>query len=216
MKIVILALMCYLVGCINPAYIIGRVKGFDIRNFGSLNAGASNVAINVGKRAAAFTAVFDMMKAFFCYKFAIELFPEIPYIGVICAVCCIIGHIYPLFMGFHGGKGFACLWGMIFAFDVRVAISMIIVLAILAFAVRYLCVITTLTSLSFPVIYCLMTKDVVGTLTLFWIGAIIIGKHFPNFKRIRLGTEARMSSLWNREEEEERIRKNLEKLTDEG
>lgn len=49
MKIALLAAICYLIGCINPAYIIGKAKGFDIRQKGSFNAGASNVVINVGK-----------------------------------------------------------------------------------------------------------------------------------------------------------------------
>ena len=62
MKIALLAAICYLIGCINPAYIIGKAKGFDIRQKGSLNAGASNVVINVGKRAGVFTALFDILK----------------------------------------------------------------------------------------------------------------------------------------------------------
>ena len=66
MKVVLLALICYLIGCINPAYIIGKIKGFDIRSKGSMNAGASNVVINVGKRAGVATALFDILKAFFC------------------------------------------------------------------------------------------------------------------------------------------------------
>ena len=79
MKIALLIVFCYLVGCLNPAYFLGKIKGFDIRERGSLNAGASNVAINIGKAAAAFTAVFDILKAFICFRLGAYNRTYLPY-----------------------------------------------------------------------------------------------------------------------------------------
>ena len=109
MKMVFFSIISYLIGCINPAYLIGLKKGYDIRERGSLNAGASNVLINVGKRAGAFTALFDIFKSFFCYKMAEAFLPEITFAGMFCASLCVFGHIFPVFLKFRGGKGFASL-----------------------------------------------------------------------------------------------------------
>lgn len=211
MKIVIFAIISYLIGCINPAYLIGVKKGYDIRERGSLNAGASNVLINVGKRAGAFTALFDIFKSFFCYKTAEFLFPEITFAGMLCACLCVLGHIYPIFLKFRGGKGFASLGGLILGFNFKVALIMLLCAIVVVLVTDYLCIVTTLTSASIPIIYFCVTGDAVGASIVFCIGLIIISKHFYNFKRIKKGTEARFSGIWNREKEEERIRQNLQK-----
>ena len=122
MKVVLLALICYLIGCINPAYIIGKIKGFDIRQKGSMNAGASNVVINVGKRAGVATALFDILKAFFCVKMSGVLLGDMPTAVVFCSVCCVLGHIFPFYLKFKGGKGFASLGGLVLGFNFKVFI----------------------------------------------------------------------------------------------
>ena len=212
MKIALLAAICYLIGCINPAYIIGKAKGFDIRQKGSFNAGASNVVINVGKRAGVFTAIFDILKAFFCVKMSGILLGDMPTAVVFCSVCCVLGHIFPFYLKFKGGKGFASLGGLVLGFNYKVFLIMLACAILLVLAINYLCIITTLTCLSFPVIYVAMTGDYIGAVLILGLGAIIIFKHFPNFKRIKNGTEARFSGIWHRDEEEERIRQNQAKL----
>lgn len=212
MKVALLAAICYLIGCINPAYLIGKAKGFDIRSRGSLNAGASNVVINVGKRAGVFTAIFDILKAFFCVKMSGILLGDMQTAVVFCSVCCVLGHIFPFYLKFKGGKGFASLGGLVLGFNYKVFLIMLACAILLVLAINYLCIITTLTCLSFPVIYAVMTGDYVGGLILLGLGLIIISKHIPNFKRIKQGTEARFSGMWHRDEEEERIRQNTAKL----
>ncbi|MBR5066844.1 MAG: glycerol-3-phosphate acyltransferase [Lachnospiraceae bacterium] len=215
MKVVLLALICYLIGCINPAYIIGKIKGFDIRSKGSMNAGASNVVINVGKRAGVATALFDIFKAFFCVKMSGVLLGDMPTAVVFCSVCCVLGHIFPFYLKFKGGKGFASLGGLVLGFNFKVFFLMLACAILLVLAIDYLCIITTLTCVSFPVTYGTMTGDYIGGLILLGLGLIIISKHIPNFKRIKLGTEARFSGMWHRDEEEERIRQNLAKQGEE-
>lgn len=212
MKVALLAAICYLIGCINPAYLIGKAKGFDIRSRGSFNAGASNVVINVGKRAGVFTAIFDILKAFFCVKMSGILLGDMPTAVVFCSVCCVLGHIFPFYLKFKGGKGFASLGGLVLGFNYKVFLIMLACAILLVLAINYLCIITTLTCLSFPIIYAAMTGDIVGALIILGLGLIIISKHIPNFKRIKNGTEARFSGIWHREEEEERIRQNTAKL----
>lgn len=212
MKVALVALLCYLIGCINPAFIIGKAKGFDIRKQGSFNAGASNVVINVGKKAGVITALLDIFKSFFCVKLCGWIFPGMPTVVVFCSVFCVIGHIFPVFLKFKGGKGFASLGGLVLGFNPLVFIIMLASAFLIVLVIQYLCLITTLTCLSFPIIYLVMTHDYIGAVILFLLGLIIISKHIPNFKRIKEGTEARFSGMWNREKEEARIRENLAKL----
>jgi len=214
MKLTLVAILCYFIGCINPAYLIGKMKGFDIRDRGSFNAGASNVVINVGKKAGVFTALFDIFKSFLCFRLASRMFPLVPFAAVFCSFFCVLGHVFPVFLKFRGGKGFACLGGIILGFNYKVFLFLLVLAVIIVLTSNYLCIVTSFVSMAFPIIYAFLTKDFTGMVILLFMGSVITAKHIPNFKRIRTGTEARFSGLWNREKEEERIRLNSQKLND--
>ena len=96
--------MGYLIGCISPSYLIGRKKGYDVRTSGSCNAGASNTVIMAGKAAGIFVALFDILKATAACKLGAVLLPELEYAWQITGVSCVIGHMFPVFLGFRGGK----------------------------------------------------------------------------------------------------------------
>ena len=124
LSVILCALLGYLLGCINPAYLIARARGFDIRSRGSGNAGASNAVITMGKAAGVFSAIIDIFKAWLAVCLATRYFTAlsvggIPVAGEIAGVACILGHMFPFFMAFRGGKGFACMAGMILYMDWR-------------------------------------------------------------------------------------------------
>lgn len=112
---VICAVMGYLIGCLNAGYIVGRLHGRDIRRAGSHNAGATNTLIVVGLRAGLFVAAFDILKAVVAVSLARALFGPVEFAGELAGACCVLGHAYPFWMGFHGGKGFASYLGLILA-----------------------------------------------------------------------------------------------------
>ena len=111
MEFIVCGIMGYLFGNINPAYIISKRRGFDIRSKGSHNAGASNMVIVVGKKAGAITAILDIAKAYLSATFAAILFPSYRIAKEIAALFCILGHIFPVAIKFKGGKGLACIAG---------------------------------------------------------------------------------------------------------
>lgn len=213
MRLFILSLISYLIGCINPAFLIGKKHGIDIRTVGSHNAGMSNAIIAFGKWAGIATGIFDIMKSFLCFKYAQYAIPEIACAGMVCGCCCLLGHIFPFCLKFHGGKGFASLSGIILAFNVKVFLMMLIVAIVIAVTAQYLCIVTTYAAASFPIIYGFSTHDVIGAVLIGAIGVIIICKHIENFKRIPKGMECRLSGIFNREKEEERIRINTERYS---
>lgn len=208
MKIALLVICCYLVGCINPAYIMAKIRGFDIRNSGSENAGTANAVITMGTKAGIITAVLDILKSFGCYKVAMMIFPAYPFIGALASMFCILGHVFPVFMKFKGGKGFASFGGLILAFNYKWFLLLLTCAVILLVIIDYICIVISMVCIAFPVIYGISTKDLIGTIIVAAIGLFIIFKHYPNFVRMKHGVEARFSGLFDREKEESRIREN--------
>ena len=197
--------MGYLIGCISPAYLIGRKKGYDVRTSGSCNAGASNTIIMAGKAAGIFVALFDIAKAAAACRLGAALLPELEYAGQIAGVACVIGHMFPVFLGFRGGKGFACLGGIVLAHSVRVFLLMLAIAVLIGLASNYIAVSTVSMAAIWPVYY--------GATTGNWAGAAILAipfvpvfiKHMENFRRISRGEELRLSYLWKKDTELERI-----------
>ena len=103
MGYLVCALIGYLIGTINPSYIYGKIRGFDIRRRGSGNAGASNATTVLGKKVGVVCALCDILKAVLAYKLVQMLFPALPIAGMLSGIACVAGHIFPFWMGFKGG-----------------------------------------------------------------------------------------------------------------
>ena len=198
MQIILCAVMGYLIGNINPAYILSRLKGFDIRERGSGNAGASNVTLVMGKKAGIFTALFDISKAFVASVIAVSLFPALRYAKILSGVSCIMGHIFPFLMKFHGGKGLACLGGVVLAFNPVVFLLLLLAEVVIALVSDYISVVAPSGTVIFTLVYALLTKDITGTVMLALTSVVILCKHIENFRRICNGTETHISFLWKK------------------
>lgn len=107
----------YLLGCISPAAWLSKRNHVDLGRVGTKNLGATNTALILGKKAGIFVALFDILKAWFAYKLARRLFPILEISGFLASVGAILGHCFPIFMRFHGGKGLASFGGLILAYD---------------------------------------------------------------------------------------------------
>ena len=211
MSVVLCGTMGYLIGMVNPAYLFGRAKGFDIRKRGSGNAGATNVTLVMGKAYGLLCALLDIIKSFAAYKVAKMLFPMMTFAGVLAGCACVLGHIFPAWMGFSGGKGLACLAGLVLAYDTAVFLLMLAAEIVLALAVNYICVMPLTACVAFPVIYVIQTGNIVGMLLLVTLIPVVYYKHLPNLRRIKTGQEARLSWLWDAKKEEARLK---ERFTD--
>lgn len=207
----ICAFVGYLVGTVNPSYIISKIKGFDIRKRGSGNAGASNAVIVLGRFVGVLCALFDILKATLIIWLMGKIFPALTYSFAVTGVACIVGHIFPFYMKFRGGKGLACLGGTVLAYDWRVFLIMLAGEILVAILTNYICFVPVTAGLIFPIVYGIMSRDVWGALILLAAGLLIMYRHRANFKRIRQGTEARLSYLWNKDKEIERVQENMNK-----
>lgn len=208
MDYIICILIGYFLCCINPSYIIGKLRGVNLKKSGSGNAGASNALIHFGKIIGVACALFDIMKAFAAVKICEAMFPTTDYIYAVTSVAAILGHIFPFYLKFKGGKGLACLGGIILAFDWRYFLMILAVEIIFVIIVNYICFVPMTASIVFPISYAIIRHDVVGALILLIPAVIIFIKHTENIKRIYNGTEIRISFLWNKDKEFERIKAN--------
>ena len=120
-------LIGYLLGCFQASYFISKYfHGFDIRNKGTGNAGASNVVATLGWKTGFITAVIDVLKASTAVWIINALFPEstnLIFLKYLAGCSAVIGHIFPFFMNFKGGKGLASFMGLLFGINPILGIS---------------------------------------------------------------------------------------------
>ena len=207
MSYLLSAVMGYLVGTVNPAFILAKLHGFDIREKGSRNAGASNAFLLFGKARGALCAVFDIAKAAFIIWLTGHIFAPINTFAVT-ATACILGHIFPFYMRFKGGKGLACIAGTVLAYDIRVFGIMLAAELIIVLATKYICFVPITASIAFPAVYGIMDRDIWGAFLLILVAVVVFSKHLVNLRRIRVGREARISYLWSRDKETARLKEN--------
>ena len=197
----------YAIGNFSPAFLLGRAKGYDIREEGSKNVGATNAFILMGKNAFFLTALLDILKAFAAYKVCGLLFPSLRAAGALGGASCIVGHIYPVLLRFRGGKGLASIGGVILAWNWKWFLFFLALAIVIAFGTRYVCLVAPTVSLAFPAVYYWSTGLLLSTLILLLPAVPVFFKHWANFVRIRAGTEMRTSFIWNKESELKRIGK---------
>ena len=181
-------LIGYLLGSSNMAIYLSRAKGVDLRAGGSGNPGASNTVTLMGWKAGALVAIHDIFKAFLAVWLCRRLFPALPYVGVIAGVCSVLGHIFPFYLRFRGGKGFASYLGMALALDWKFALAIGLVIIIVVLITDYIVAGTMATVVSFP-IYNAIRQQYVTALLLAAATLLIIWKHRENLVRICRGTE---------------------------
>lgn len=203
------ALCSYLIGNINPSYLIAKMKKFDIRNAGSGNAGGSNALITMGKAIGISCMLFDIFKAFASVKLSSILLPGEPLAIAVSSTSVILGHMFPVFMRFKGGKGLACLGGSILAYNPGFAMILLAVELVLVIVVDYICIVPFTASVIYPAAYYLWGGPIVGVSILLIATCAMYWKHRQNLENIRQGKEVHFSFLWNREAETNRVKENM-------
>ena len=126
MKIMASVIIGYLIGCVNPAAIISKRKNVNLKQEGTGNLGATNTAYVMGRGAGITVLIADIMKSVLSAKLVKLLFPQTLCVGMIACIGCILGHCFPIFMGFHGGKGLAAFAGMVLEYILWFALPIVI------------------------------------------------------------------------------------------
>lgn len=193
-------LFAYLLGSIPSAVWIGKAfYGIDVREYGSGNAGASNTFRILGKRAGIPVMLIDILKGFLSTNLVYFMDGYTPgsiqfvNFQLALGVTAVIGHIFPVFAGFRGGKGIATLLGMILA--VHPAASLVCILIFLSslLATRYVSLSSMMASFAFPLLIIFIYREPVRSIVLFAISVciLVLITHQKNIERLMKGKESK-------------------------
>ncbi len=174
----------YLLGCSNLAFYLEKIMGKSVRGNGSGNLGASNAMILLGWRAGILVGAHDIGKALLAVYLAKWLLPTLEYAAVAAGVACVLGHIFPFYLKFKGGKGFASYVGVIFALDWRVALAIIAMIFIVTLITDYIVAATVTTVISAPISLGIHSGRWILAVILCVASAVILYRHRENLIRI--------------------------------
>jgi acyl phosphate:glycerol-3-phosphate acyltransferase len=195
----------YLLGSIPFGYVAGKIRGIDIRRFGSGNIGATNVVRVLGKRYGYSVFVLDFLKGFGAVKISMSIAtdgrlewasPEI--FGIFAAIASVVGHSFPVWLKFRGGKGVATAAGALFGLmPVAALIAVIIWISIFWFT-RYVSLASVVAAVALPIVILIMTRlTQIHGKALFYsslcIAAVVIWRHHSNLSRLMHGSEPRFT-----------------------
>lgn len=175
----------YLVGCINPAVLIARAKHVNLREEGTGNLGATNTAYVLGKKFGIFVMVFDILKSFFSFQLAKWLFPRLLIAGILASIGCILGHCFPVFMNFAGGKGLAAFGGLILAYSPWMFAIIVAAGTVMMFVCDTGVIAPFIGCLAFPAMVYYAGHDWIETAAVLTASAIIFNTHLSNFRMAR-------------------------------
>lgn len=219
LQIVFLAVLGYLVGSINFGIIVTRIlKNLDIRAVGSKNAGFTNVYRVAGIKAAALTMIGDVGKGLIVCLIGEHVFYSLPYPGVvpycisrygifIAGIFCMIGHVYPCYFNFKGGKAILCTLAMLLVADYRIALILLTIFLIVLFASKIVSLASIVGIACYPVVNLLVTflydylicgKQItieyvaISTTVAIFVSIFVIYKHSSNIHRLMNKTESKI------------------------
>ncbi len=190
--------IAYLLGSIPFGYLLVRIfRKEDIRATGSGNIGATNVARSGAKGLGVLTLLLDLLKAFAAVKIAQHLAPGTPGfpsdIAIAAGIAAILGHIFPVWLGFKGGKGVASALGVFLALAPLAALCVLGVFIVVFAITRYVSLASILAAVMMPV-FCLLwmpDRSPVFVGGIIFIALLVIAKHHANIARLKQGKENR-------------------------
>ena len=189
--------LAYLLGSIPSGYLLVLVfRRQDVRATGSGNIGATNVARSGGKGLGILTLALDCLKAFVAVLIAQHLAPGDVDLAVIAAVAAILGHVFPVWLNFRGGKGVACALGVFLALSWPTALSTLGIFLLVAFATKYVSLASVAGAVALPVAAMIFMpyRSPVFIAGIVFIPLLVILKHSANIARLKNGTESKFGT----------------------
>ena len=198
---VAVVLASYLLGSLSFAVIVSRLMGLnDPRSYGSKNPGATNVLRSGSKKAAILTLLLDAFKGWLPVALVLAWGPELglgPEVAALAGLAAFLGHLYPVFFGFAGGKGVATAVGVVIGIHGILALATVLTFAIILFFSRYVSLASMVAAVFAPVFFLLgdgVAWQATSTevLSLLLMGMLLVWRHRENIHRLLAGTESKL------------------------
>ena len=198
---VVATLAAYLIGSLSFAVIVSRAMGLsDPRTYGSGNPGATNVLRSGSKPAAIVTLLLDAAKGWLPVMLVKWFGPAWDLsegTQALAGLAAFLGHLYPVFFAFKGGKGVATAVGVLLAFEPLLALATLVTFAIIVFFSRYVSLASMVAAVFAPAYYLIgdgvaWTASSAKTLALIAMGLLLIWRHRENIQRLLAGTESKL------------------------
>lgn len=202
-----LILLAYLLGSVPSAVWIGKAfYGIDVRDYGSGNAGATNTFRVLGKKAGLPVLILDILKGFLAVKLVWLTGKYLPdtkqfiNLELTLGIAALLGHIFPLFAGFRGGKGVATLLGILCAVHIGAALICMGIFAITLLATHYVSLSSMMAALTFPISIMFIYHETVPGLNIFamFVCVLVFITHQKNIERLLRGEEGKVGFLHRR------------------
>ncbi len=187
---IIIVILGYLLGSVNSAIVVGKLYGTDIRKHGSGNAGMTNTLRTLGKSAAIMVTLGDVLKGVIACLIGYFSAGE-P--GLLAGgAACILGHNWPLYFGFRGGKGALTSITVIFLTDYRIGFIILGMFIIAVAVTRFVSLGSIIGAAALPVMAILFDKSVEFIIFSVFLGLLVIGRHHSNISRLIKGNESKL------------------------
>ena len=191
-KLILSAIVGYLLGSLNSSLIIGRFYGVDVRKHGSGNAGTTNTLRTLGKKAALLVLLGDVVKGILAYIAGYYIYGG-QLGGMLGGTAAIFGHVWPLYFGFKGGKGVLTSLAVLLLIDWPIALGLLGVFIIIVLLTRYVSLGSILAAALFPAAAVVLGRSIETIIFSGIIAVLIIVKHHTNIKRLLDHTESKFS-----------------------
>ncbi|MBP1653373.1 MAG: hypothetical protein H6Q26_3530 [Bacteroidetes bacterium] len=207
----LLLLFCaYLIGSIPTAVWVSKgVFGMDIREYGSGNAGATNTFRVLGPKAGSFVMLVDMVKGVLAVRLALlvgyyqnpEHLTQLVNLQIGLGLAAVVGHIFPIWASFRGGKGIATLFGLVLAIQPLVAICCVAVFLLILFLTRYVSLSSIIASIAFPILILFIFNEPETFYRIFAIAValMVVLTHQKNIFRLLNGNESKVPLFRHRD-----------------
>lgn len=211
-----IALFSYLLGSLNFGVILSnKLKKDDIRNYGSGNAGTTNMLRKYGKGYAFLTIMGDMLKVVAAIVIALKIMEYTPatlnelgmnvnfdqnmFIKSFAGFFCVLGHIFPCFFKFKGGKGVATAGGMVFVVDWRIALILLAVFIVVVAVSKYVSLGSIIMAVLYPVLMFAFHRSIALTIIAAVFTLIVVTAHRSNIKKLFNHTESKITDKKKKE-----------------
>lgn len=193
MNIILYTVLSYLLGAIPFGLLIAKTRGVDIRKEGSGNIGATNVFRCVGKGWGIFSFILDVLKGYIPAHFFAQFAGVNPEYGVLFGIAAILGHTFPVYLKFKGGKGVATSAGMLLGIaPIAVGVGFVC-WVVCMFLTRYVSLSSMVASVAVAITIWVRGEDgLVVNVALTFLSVLVIWLHRSNIKRLMTGTENKM------------------------